>query len=107
MAPMSLKKKQVEPKKINIENEKRIFNEKWTEKYFFIEENKKALCLICKDFLPVFNDYNLKRYYSQKYDPKYDVYFGICRKDKITELKNGYRLNKIFLKRQLLKIITL
>ena len=46
------------------EDEKRIFNKNWTEKYFFIEENNKALCLICKEFVQVFKNYNLKRHYT-------------------------------------------
>lgn len=98
MASMLLKK-QAEPKKRKIEDEKRAFNENWTEKYFFIEQNSKALCLICRDFVPVFKDYNLKRHYSQKHATKYDAYLGICRKDKITELKKGLSSEQNFFKK--------
>ena len=35
-------------KKRKIDDEKRIFNEDWTEKFAFIEKENKPICLICK-----------------------------------------------------------
>ena len=43
------KKKEFENTKIG--NEGRLFNEKWTEEYFFVKANSKALCLICRAFV--------------------------------------------------------
>lgn len=87
--------KEKKPKR-KIDDEKRIFNEKWTEEYFFIESKSKALCLICNDFIPVFKDYNLKRHYVQKHDSKFGKYQGECRKDKILELKKGFLAQQSF-----------
>ena len=36
-------------KKRKVEEEKRVFKERWTEDYFFVNNSdKKPLCLICK-----------------------------------------------------------
>lgn len=74
-------------KKRKVTDEGRIFNEKWTVEYFFIEMKNLALCLICKETISVFKDYNLKRHYLQKHATKMDSYQGIFRKQKILELK--------------------
>ena len=79
--------------------EGRLFNEKWTDDYFFVEANSKALCLICREFLQVFKDYNLKRHYMQKHATKFNAYEGLCRKDKIVELKKVCLFNKNFFKK--------
>ena len=94
---MSQKKK--EPPKRKITDEGRLFNEKWTDDYFFVEANSKALCLTCRGFVHVFKDYNLKRHYMQKHAAKFDAYEGLCCKDKIAELKKVCLLNKIFFKK--------
>ena len=62
MASTTSQKKK-EPPKRKITDEGRLFNEKWTDDYFFVEANSKALCLICREFVQVFKDYNLKRHY--------------------------------------------
>lgn len=74
-------------KKRKVTDEGRIFNEKWTAEYFFIEMKNGALCLICKETISVFKDYNLKRHYLQKHATKMDSYQGFFRKQKILELK--------------------
>ena len=58
-----------EPKR-NIMHEGGLFSEKWTDDYFFVEANSKALCLICREFMQVFKDYDLKRQYMQKHAAK-------------------------------------
>jgi len=57
-------------RKQNPENEKnvdegRVFNENWTNEYLLVKTNNMALCLICKETVLVFKDYNLKRHYLQ------------------------------------------
>ncbi|XP_023227897.1 general transcription factor II-I repeat domain-containing protein 2A-like [Centruroides sculpturatus] len=68
-------------------DERRLFNEKWTEDYFFLEVKGEALCLICRVSIPVFKEYNLRRHYAQKHASKFDAYQGMCRKDKVMVLK--------------------
>ena len=84
-SPTSQKKK--EPPKRKIMDEGRLFSEKWTDDYYFVEANSRALCLICREFVQGFKDYNLKRHYMQKHAAKFSVYDRLCHKDKIVELK--------------------
>ena len=51
-------------KKRKIEDECRIFNTGWTEKYFFTKVKDKAVCLICHATVAVFKDHNLKRHFQ-------------------------------------------
>jgi hypothetical protein len=74
-------------KKKKVMDEGRMFNEKWTAEYFFIEMKNVALCLICKETISVFKNYNLKRHYLQKHAAKMDSYQWFFRKQKILELK--------------------
>ena len=53
-------------KKRKIEEEWRVFNEQWTERYFFTDVGVKAVCLICHETVAVFKEYNLKRYFQTK-----------------------------------------
>ena len=75
--------KKTEPQRRKVIEEGRLFNEKWTDDYFFVEANTKAICLICREFVLVFKDYNLKKHYTQKHSVKFIAYQGMCRKDKI------------------------
>lgn len=87
MASTSISEKKLKSKKREIIDEGKLFNDKWTNDYFLAEANKKALCLICREFVAVIKEYNLKRHYIQKHSAKYNVYLGICCKDKISELR--------------------
>ncbi|XP_043915194.1 uncharacterized protein LOC122791517 [Protopterus annectens] len=37
--------------KRKIADERRVFQEKWTDEYFFVEFNNKALCLVCREVI--------------------------------------------------------
>ncbi|XP_041442018.1 general transcription factor II-I repeat domain-containing protein 2-like [Xenopus laevis] len=91
-----------EHRKRKVTEEGRVFKENWTEEYFFVEANSKALCLICGEYVQVFKDYNLKRHYMQKHAAKFSVYQGMCRKDKAMELKKSLSSQQNFFK----KVIT-
>jgi len=41
----------------------RVFNEKWTDEYVCIEVKNSTLCLICKETISVFKDYNQSGHY--------------------------------------------
>lgn len=59
-APPNLKKRK-------IEDECRTFNKDWTTKYFFIDIKSNAVCLICRESVAVFKEYNLKRHFQTKH----------------------------------------
>jgi len=40
-------------KKRKVGTECRVFNKKWNNDYFFIEQNNVALCVICKEKVDV------------------------------------------------------
>ena len=77
-------------------NEGRLFNEKWTDDYVFVEANSKALCLIYTEFVQVFKDYNLKRHYMQKHVAKFNAYEGSCGQDNSRTEKSLSSQQKIF-----------
>jgi hypothetical protein len=60
---------------------------------FLSRQKLRQNSLICREFVPVFKDYNLKRHYTQKHAAKFSAYQGMCRKDKITELKKSVSRN--------------
>ena len=76
-------------KKRKIEDESRVFQAKWTDLYFFIDFNKKPICLICKESISVLKEYNIKRHYETKHASEYITFQVQFRKDKIIELKNN------------------
>ena len=43
-------------KKPKIEDERRIFNEEWTVKYYFRKVGNKAVCLLCSESVAVFKE---------------------------------------------------
>jgi len=53
-------------KKRKIVDENRKYSEEWEEKYFFIIQNTKLMCLICRETVAVFKEYNVKRHYETK-----------------------------------------
>ena len=59
-------------KKRKIDEEHRIFKKEWTSKYLFTEFENKAICLVCKECIAVFKEYNLKRHFSTKHEKKYN-----------------------------------
>jgi len=45
-------------KKLKISDESRIFQEKWSNSYFFIRVKEKAICLTCQESIAVMKEYN-------------------------------------------------
>lgn len=80
-------------KKTKYEQENRSFNNEWEEN-FFIDNNGKALCVICNSMVKHYKDSNLRRHYgtnhpqfSNQYPPNSKL-----RSDKLASLK--LNLNK-------------
>ncbi|XP_045538423.1 general transcription factor II-I repeat domain-containing protein 2A-like [Papilio machaon] len=74
-------------KKRRLFEENRVFNDAWTDLYFFINYNEKPLCLICQKTLAVSKDFNLKRHYDTEHKAKFACLVGDVRKQKINALK--------------------
>ena len=54
-------------KKRKLEDNKRIFQEQWTDKFCFIEHKGNIIRLICKATITVLKDYNLKRHFQNNH----------------------------------------
>jgi len=45
-------------KKRKVEDECRAFNDEWTARYCFANVGSKAVCLLCRECVSVFKEYN-------------------------------------------------
>ena len=54
-------------RKCKIADERRVFNEEWTSKYFFTDTENKAVRLLCQETLVVLKEFNLKRHHETKH----------------------------------------
>jgi hypothetical protein len=76
-------------KKRKVDHECCVFNEQWTQKYFFVQNKDKAVCLICKDSVSGFKECNIKRHYNAHHKEKYDVFQGQVRTNKSKSLQRA------------------
>ncbi|XP_055265986.1 general transcription factor II-I repeat domain-containing protein 2 isoform X7 [Moschus berezovskii] len=77
--------------KRKIDQEGRVFQEKWERAYFFVEVQSIPTCLICKQSMSVSKEYNLRRHYQTNHGKHYDRYTEKTRDEKLQELKEGLR----------------
>uniref|UniRef100_A0A8C3YF17 SPIN-DOC-like zinc-finger domain-containing protein n=1 Tax=Catagonus wagneri TaxID=51154 RepID=A0A8C3YF17_9CETA len=77
--------------KRKIDQEGRVFQEKWERAYFFVEVQNIPTCLICKQSMSVSKEYNLRRHYQTNHSKHYDQYTERTRDEKLRELKKGLR----------------
>lgn len=83
-----------------VDQERRTFQEKWTQEYLFVIYKEKPICLICNESVAVLKEYNLKRHYNTKHLQKYESLTGQLRSDRIEKLrKNLAGQQNIFVKR--------
>lgn len=75
-------------KKRKLIDECRVFQDKWTDNYFFVLRNEKAVCLICSEIVSVLKEYNLKRHYSTKHS-QYGSLVGRPREEKVEKLRKA------------------
>ncbi|CAH1173813.1 unnamed protein product [Phaedon cochleariae] len=78
-------------KKRKLPEENRMFNDSWTDKYFFINYNGKPLCLICQKTITIQKEYNVKRHYDTEHKTKFACLVGDGRKIKINSLKSSMK----------------
>ncbi|KAL6087635.1 hypothetical protein STEG23_035379, partial [Scotinomys teguina] len=75
--------------KRKIDQEGRVFQEKWERAYFFVEVQNIPTCLICKQSVSVSKEYNLRRHYQTNHSRHYDQYSGQARDEKLRDLRRG------------------
>ena len=68
--------------------ENRAFKSDWEEKYFQIEIDNKAHCLLCPVVISSVKSFNVERHYKI-HSAKYDCYRGESRKRKLESLKSA------------------
>lgn len=74
-------------KKRKVADEGRVFQERWSEMFFFTCVNQKPVCLLCNETVAVMKEFNVKRHYDTKHAAKMDHYVGEARIEKCAELK--------------------
>ncbi|XP_060029515.1 general transcription factor II-I repeat domain-containing protein 2A-like isoform X3 [Erinaceus europaeus] len=77
--------------KRKIDQEGRVFQEKWEQAYFFAEVQSMPVCLVCKQSMAVAKEYNLRRHYQTHHSHHYDQYTGLGREHKLQQLKAALR----------------
>ncbi|XP_054466301.1 histidine triad nucleotide-binding protein 2, mitochondrial isoform X2 [Anoplopoma fimbria] len=75
-------------KKRKVDAECRVFQEKWTNDFFFVEVKGKPVCLVCGGALAVMKKANVERHYSSKH-AKLDELKGQMRLDKMNALRRS------------------
>lgn len=74
-------------KRRKVDCEGRRFKDGWKLDYFFIEIRNNCVCLICKETVAVFKEFNMKRHYQTKHAEAYDKITGNERSEKLKHLE--------------------
>ena len=86
--------------KRKIDSECRVFKQQWTDDYFFVQCKEKAVCLICKETVSVFKEFNIRRHYETRHGEQCASLQGQVRRDEVTKLKCGLAAQQSTLLRQ-------
>jgi len=65
-------------KKRNILDERMMFKDEWFMKYIVVQQNERALCLICGNEIACLKKLNMKRHYNSRHSVKYEEILGRC-----------------------------
>ncbi|XP_063820200.1 general transcription factor II-I repeat domain-containing protein 2-like [Pseudophryne corroboree] len=79
----------------------RLFNQRWTNLYFFVEIDDKPVCLVCRESLSVLKEYNIKRHYETKHASKFNHLQGQPRVDKVNDLQKDLKRQQGTFKRHM------
>jgi len=74
-------------KRRKIDNENRVYQDRWEKDYLITQNNGKLQCLVCLQTIAVFKEYNVKRHYQQLHEAKYKTYTGESRKALVDDLR--------------------
>lgn len=72
-------------RKRSIEVEHSTFQENWELQYFVFKENNKILCLMRKNSIAVYKEYNIERHHDTINKENHNRYIGKPREDKMSE----------------------
>uniref|UniRef100_H2Y8M5 HAT C-terminal dimerisation domain-containing protein n=1 Tax=Ciona savignyi TaxID=51511 RepID=H2Y8M5_CIOSA len=72
----------------SLQQENRVFQSDWEEKYFQVEVDDKAHCPLCPVVISSIKYFNIKRHY-ETHSTKYDCYQEESRKRKLESLKSA------------------
>lgn len=87
-------------KKRKVADEGRVFQEKWSEMFFFTCINQKPVCMICNEAVAVMKEFNVKRHYESKHASKMDKYVGVARAEKCAEFRGNLSSQQNFFVRR-------
>lgn len=73
-------------KKPKLKETKVGFQSEWEINYFVINQNEKAICLICRESVFA-KKYNIERHYESMHKKKYALFEKELREEKLNELK--------------------
>ena len=76
-------------KKRKTEEERRKFQSSWELKYFFVELDNAAMCLVCRKKIQVFKQYNIKNHYKSLHSTP-DTFTSENREEKLKKLKVNF-----------------
>ncbi|XP_032881422.1 general transcription factor II-I repeat domain-containing protein 2A-like [Amblyraja radiata] len=82
-----------------VDVECRIFQDTWTEKYFFIQHFGTPTCLICHSSVSVNKEVNIRRHYETRH-PKFNEISGQARKHEVHNLKWGLENQSLMSKKK-------
>ena len=78
--------------KESLEDEHRVFQQRWEEEFAFVEVDSKPICLICQKAIAVMKRDNLRRHHENLHLPKFANEYppgSYVRKEHIKTLKTG------------------
>lgn len=76
-------------KKRKVDCKRRRFKDGWKLDYFFTEICNNWVCLICKETVAVFKEFNVKRHYQTKHANVYGKITGNDRSKKLKQLEDS------------------
>uniref|UniRef100_A0A0L8G6W5 SPIN-DOC-like zinc-finger domain-containing protein n=1 Tax=Octopus bimaculoides TaxID=37653 RepID=A0A0L8G6W5_OCTBM len=73
-------------KEWKIDDEGRIFNNKWSNKHLVVQLNKGVVCVICQTTIAIMKEYNIKHHNTMKHSTIHDILVGQARVDKLEQM---------------------
>ncbi|KAG6924592.1 GTF2I repeat domain containing 2 [Chelydra serpentina] len=83
-------------KKRTVMEEKRVFQDKWENLYFFTEVKDKIQYLICQQTIAVPKEYNMCWHYDTMHREKYDGFTRKIREENVRQLKAAFAKQRNF-----------
>ena len=75
-------------RKRKVDADVRKFQESWENKYMFVVQTEKTVCLLCHEAVSVVKEYNVRRHFDTKHGAKY-AKFSFQKTADCPKLKGG------------------